>query len=99
MPPWREWYAGRDALRTFFAFTARSGGHGPFRLIPTAANRQIAFAFYSRWRSPDWSAHSIQLLQLEEDGVSAMTSFVTPGLFDKFGLPPVIPSATPPAGR
>jgi RNA polymerase sigma-70 factor (ECF subfamily) len=87
MPPWREWYAGREALRTFFAFTARPGGHAPFRLVPTAANGQIAFAFYSRWHSTEWSAHSIQLVQIEQDGVLAMTSFVNPALFATFDLP------------
>lgn len=87
MPPWREWYRGRDALRAFFALTARPGGHAPFRLLPTAANGQLAFAFYSRWQSPEWRAHSIQLLELEHDGVRAMTSFVMPALFPAFGLP------------
>lgn len=90
MPPWREWYRGRDALRTFFAFTAQPGGHAPFRLVPTAANGQRAFAFYSRWRSPEWRAHSIQLLELEDDGVRVMTSFVMPALFPAFGLPDVL---------
>ena len=27
MPPWTEWYHGRAAIRTFFAATARPGGH------------------------------------------------------------------------
>ena len=90
MPPWREWYRGRDALQTFFAFTARPGGHAPFRLVATSANGQTAFAFYSRWHSPEWRAHSIQLLDLESDGVRVMTSFVTPALFEKFGLPDVL---------
>ena len=87
MPPWREWYRGRDAVRTFFAFTANPGGHAPFRLVRTEANGQIAYAFYSRWRSPEWRAHSIQLVELDNSGVGKMVSFVTPALFAKFGLP------------
>jgi RNA polymerase sigma-70 factor, ECF subfamily len=94
MPPWREWYRGRDAIRTFFAWTSRSGGHGPFRLVPTAANRQPAFAFYSRWQSAEWRAHSIQVLTVHGDSVAAMTSFVTPSLFSAFGLPAVLTSET-----
>jgi len=43
--------------------------------VPTAANRQPAFAFYSRWQSPDWRFHSIQVLTLDERAVVAMTSF------------------------
>ena len=96
MPPWRQWYRGRDAIRTFFVWTARPGGHGPFRLVPTAANRQPAFAFYSRWRGPEWRPHSIQLLTLRGDSIAAMTSFVTPALFPGFGLPAVIPARANP---
>jgi RNA polymerase sigma-70 factor (ECF subfamily) len=92
MPPWREWYSGRNALRAFFAFTARPGGHAPFRLVPTAANGQISFAFYSRWQSPEWRAHSIQLLELDGASVRVMTSFVTPRLFPAFGLPDALPN-------
>ena len=87
MPPWREWYRGREALRTFFAFTARPGGHAPFRLVSTAANGQMAYAFYGRWQSAGWRPHSIQLIELADDGVRVMTSFVTPCLFPAFGLP------------
>jgi len=65
MPPWRQWYQGRHAIATFFARTGRPGGHAPFRLVPAAANRQPAFAFYSRWQSPEWRFHSIQLLDFQ----------------------------------
>src|SRR5438105_5415463 len=46
MPPTPEWYAGREAIRAFFdwAFKRYEG----FRLVPTGANRQPAFAAYSR---------------------------------------------------
>jgi RNA polymerase sigma-70 factor (ECF subfamily) len=90
MPPWREWYFGRDDVGRFFAVTARPGGHAPFRLVPTGANGQISFAFYSRWKSPEWRAHSIQLLEMGEGGVRVMTSFVMPALFAKFELPEVL---------
>jgi len=58
MPPWREWYRGRTAISSFFAATARPGGHAPFRLTRTAANGQPALAFYSQWQSPEWRFHS-----------------------------------------
>jgi RNA polymerase sigma-70 factor (ECF subfamily) len=92
MPPWRQWYRGRSAIGTFFAATGRSGGHAPFRLVPTAANKQPAFAFYSRWQSPDWRFHSIQLLVLEGSTISRMTSFVMPEIASVFGLPAVLPT-------
>jgi RNA polymerase sigma-70 factor (ECF subfamily) len=90
MPPWRQWYRGRAAIAAFFAHSGRSGGHAPFRLVPTAANRQPAFAFYSRWQSPEWRFHSVQLLTLHGDTIAAMTSFVMPPLASVFGLPAVL---------
>ena len=90
MPPWRQWYRGRAAIAAFFVFTGRPGGHAPFRIVPTAANRQPAFAFYSRWQSPEWRFHSVQLLTLHGDTISAMTSFVMPPLASVFGLPAVL---------
>ena len=90
MPPWKQWYRGRAAITAFFVRTGRSGGHAPFRLVPTASNRQPAFAFYSRWQSPEWQFHSIQLLTLYGDTVGAMTSFVMPPLASVFGLPRVL---------
>jgi RNA polymerase sigma-70 factor (ECF subfamily) len=91
MPPWRQWYRGRSAIATFFAATGRPGGHAPFRLLPTAANGQTAFAFYSRWQSSEWRFHSIQVLELNRSTIERMTSFVMPALASVFGLPNVLP--------
>jgi RNA polymerase sigma-70 factor (ECF subfamily) len=90
MPPWKQWYRGRTAIAAFFVRTGRPGGHAPFLLVPTAANRQPAFAFYSRWQSPEWRFHSIQLLTLHDDTIAAMTSFVMPALASVFDLPQVL---------
>jgi len=90
MPPWRQWYRGRAAVAAFFAHTGRPGGHAPFRIVPTAANCQPAFAFYSRWQSPEWRFHSVQLLTLHEDSIAGMTSFVMPQLTSVFDLPAVL---------
>ena len=91
MPPWPQWYLGREAIRTFFAWATRLAGRGPFRLMPTAANRQPAFAFYSRWQGAEWRFHSVQVLMLADDEVATMTSFVVPSLSLAFGLPAVLP--------
>ena len=93
--PWTEWYHGRAAIRTFFAATARPGGHAPFRLTSTAANGQPAMAFYSRWRSPEWRFHSLQVLTIDENAVSIMTSFVVSSLASVFKLPDVLPNQQP----
>lgn len=82
-------------IRTFFGWAWKL--YGGFRLVPTAANRQSAFAAYSRTRADaPWAAHSIHVLSLEQDTISALTLFAKPAsprLFDAFGLPLILPDA------
>ena len=96
MPPMPQWYAGRRAIHAFFGRVWRS--YGGFRLVPTAANRQPAFAAYSRTGvDAPWTAHSIHVLSLEHDMISTLTLFVRPPgprLFHAFGLPLTLPDAS-----
>jgi len=93
MPPLPQWYAGREAIRTFFGWAWKS--YGGFRLVPTAANRQPAFAAYSRTGADAaWAAHSIHVLTLEQEAITALTLFAKPTgphLFHAFGLPLNLP--------
>ena len=95
MPPLPQWYAGRRVIRTFFDWAWKA--YGGFRLVPTAANRQPAFAAYSRsGADAPWAAHSIHVLTLEHDMISTLTLFVKPAgprLFDAFGLPLILRDA------
>jgi RNA polymerase sigma-70 factor (ECF subfamily) len=92
MPPWLQWYLGRDAIGAFFAM---AWNHcGGLRLVPTAANGQPAFAVYE-YSDADgrWAAHSIHVLALDDDGIATLTIFtppVGPGLFEAFGLPAML---------
>jgi RNA polymerase sigma-70 factor, ECF subfamily len=96
MPPLPQWYAGREAIRAFFgwAWTFYDG----FRLVPAAANRQPAFAAYSRLEADaPWLAHSIQVLSLEQDTIATVTLFAkpdSPRLFGAFGLPLTLPDTS-----
>jgi RNA polymerase sigma-70 factor (ECF subfamily) len=96
MPPWSQWYAGRDAMRSFFAMAWKSVID--ILLIPTTANRQPAFAMYIRAGADEpWTAHAIHLLALEQDLISRLTLFVEPvgpTLFPAFGLPLVLSDAS-----
>jgi len=89
MPPLPRWYAGRGAIGTFLGLVWKM--YGGFRLVPIAANRQPAFAAYSRTGADGpWAAHSIHVLALEQDKISALTLFPKPAgppLFRAFGLP------------
>jgi RNA polymerase sigma-70 factor (ECF subfamily) len=88
MPPQPQWYVGRAAIRAFFAWAWKL--YGGFLMIPTAANRQAAFAAYSRTGTDGpWAAHSIHVLSAEPEGISRLTLFVKPDgprLFGAFGL-------------
>jgi RNA polymerase sigma-70 factor, ECF subfamily len=89
MPPWRQWYAGRDAIRNFFGTIWKS--YRGFRFIPIAANTQPAFALYTLASEPGlWSAHSLQVLSIRDDRISRLTMFMKPlgpELFPAFRLP------------
>jgi RNA polymerase sigma-70 factor (ECF subfamily) len=90
MPPWREWYAGRDAVGAFLATAPlRSGAR--WRVVPTTANGQLAFALY------DWNAsserfepHALTVLTLQRSAITEITIFRSPDLFPRFGLPEVL---------
>ena len=93
MPPYRQWYLGRNAIRSFFQW-AWSGCHPPpFKLLGTGANHQPAFALYTRGpKTSEFRALSIQVLEVRSDGISKMTNFIDTALFDSFSLPLVLPA-------
>jgi RNA polymerase sigma-70 factor (ECF subfamily) len=91
MPPWLQWFVGREPVRSFFSMVWRTCGG--LRLVPTAANGQPAFAVYERSATDGtWAAHSIHVLTLDHDTIAAVTLFVEPSLFQAFGLPLSLPA-------
>jgi RNA polymerase sigma-70 factor, ECF subfamily len=93
MPPWLQWYVGRETIRSFFAVAWKTCGG--VRLIPTAANGQPAFAVYDYSSAEgQWNAHAIHVLTIRDHTISALTAFqppTGPSLFPAFGLPFVLP--------
>jgi RNA polymerase sigma-70 factor, ECF subfamily len=89
MPPIPQWYVGREAIGSFFEWAWKF--YDGYRLVPTAANGQPAFAAYFRARADEpWAAHSIHVLTLEHDLISRVTLFAKPDgprLFPAFGFP------------
>ena len=92
MPPWSEWFDGREAVVAFLP-------RGPFspekrwKVLPTRARGQLAFGAY--WSDDDGSRHAeaIVVLTLTKEGkVSEIDSFRDPDLFPSFGLPRAIDS-------
>src|SRR5262245_59191686 len=95
MPPWPQWFQGRDDIAAFFAWTQKLGARGRFHLLKTASNCQPAFAFYSRSDpNASWKPHSIQLLELQHGRISVCVSCVLTDLFPVFQLPYQFPYVT-----
>jgi RNA polymerase sigma-70 factor (ECF subfamily) len=90
MPPHRSWWRGRDAVAAFMKHALPTCPQA--RHVPTWANGQPAVAWYL-WDAEKGSyvATAIELPTLEGAGVKEMTSFVTPELFPRFGLPDELP--------
>ncbi len=90
MPPWLQWFSGREVIGTFFAAAWKTCGG--LHLVPTSANGQPAFAIYE-FSSADkrWNFHSIHVLAFENDAISAITLFLDSSLFHDFGLPQFLP--------
>jgi RNA polymerase sigma-70 factor (ECF subfamily) len=96
MPPWLQWFIGREAVRSFFAVAWTTCGG--LRLKPTAANGQPAFAIYEYSATEArWCAHSIHVLTFESGEISAVTLFLEPRLFEAFGLAPALDEPPPAA--
>ena len=91
MPPWREWYLGREAIRAFFA-TVWANFAG-YRAVAVGANAQPAVAIYARGHDdPAWRAHSLHVIEVAKGEIASLTVYVRPlgpKLFTAFGLPAV----------
>jgi RNA polymerase sigma-70 factor (ECF subfamily) len=94
MPPWPQWFRGRDAIRTFLEWGMREERR--FRLVATRANGQRAFGQYM-WQAEHttagFEAHALIVLTFAGDAISALTVFVDKQLVTKFGLPATVASA------
>jgi RNA polymerase sigma-70 factor, ECF subfamily len=90
MPPQREWFEGREAIAAFLASRPLREG-SRWRVMPTDANGQLAFAQYE-WNpeSESYAAHAITVLTLEGSQIREITVFRMPDVFARFGLPDLL---------
>ena len=93
MPPVPTWYQGREAVGEFLrgwplAGTARS------RIVPIRANGQLAFGHYT-WDADKeaFIPHAIHVHTLDGAEIAEITAFLTPEVFERFGLPDEIKAA------
>jgi len=86
MPPLPAWFDGRTAVAGFM--TERMFAT-PWRLVPTAANGQLAFACYQlQPGATSYTLGAVAVLTLRGDRVAEITSFLAPIVDSRFGLAP-----------
>jgi RNA polymerase sigma-70 factor, ECF subfamily len=77
MPPFLTWFVGREAIRAFTPMAWNALRR--FRLLPTGANGQPAFAAYELSSdSSHFAARAIHVLTLKNGFISTATIFVPP---------------------
>jgi hypothetical protein len=86
MPPYPEWYRGREAVSDSWLMP---GGPPPrLRYVPTMANGQPALGTYQL--DPEGKRFvplALDVLTLRDERIADVTAFRTPTVFGPFGLP------------
>jgi RNA polymerase sigma-70 factor (ECF subfamily) len=91
MPPFVEWYRGRDRVARHLDLRC-PGVPGGIRLVETRANGQPAFGMYLRADDATYARFNLQVLTLSAVGISGVVSFFDLRLFPTFGLPESLPA-------
>jgi RNA polymerase sigma-70 factor (ECF subfamily) len=92
MPPMPLEYQGRELATRFFEVVVFRPGHPQFKMVPTRANGQPAFAFYFVDAVTGLArAAGMLVLTLAGTQVRAIARFDT-GVLDRFGLPRTLPT-------
>jgi len=90
MPPYRTWYAGRDAVIAFLRKTPLRGER--WRVLPSHANGQLGFATYRISEDTGvYAWHSMEVITLRGDRIAEITAFLDPESHTVFGLPATVP--------
>jgi RNA polymerase sigma-70 factor (ECF subfamily) len=85
MPPWSAWWRGNETIAALAATAA--GVCGPTRAVSTHVNGQPARAYYKV--DPEtgrWAASAIDAFAFDGPRIKAVTAFVAPEMFPRFGL-------------
>jgi RNA polymerase sigma-70 factor (ECF subfamily) len=88
MPPFPQWFLGRDAIGEFMATVFARGGS--FRFARTQANGQPALGIYRRRDSDAYQFLHVQVLTVTETGIAQIDGFHINGLYAPFDLPAVL---------
>jgi RNA polymerase sigma-70 factor (ECF subfamily) len=85
MPPLPAWFRGRaDVVR----FMTERMWAAPWRLVPTTANGQLAFACYQGDSAPGpFRLSAINVVTLRAGRIAELVGFLDPAIHREFGLP------------
>lgn len=93
MPPSPGLFTGKEAIAGLMAHAYNRSVFGDWKLVPTAANRMPAAASYLRREGSDvYVPFKLDVLRTGGGLIAEITTFDA-SLFDRFGLPPVLPAA------
>ncbi len=85
MPPLPAWFRGRDDVVRFMAERMWAT---PWRLVPVAANGQLAFACYQGGAAGEpYRLSAINVVTLRAGRIAELTGFLDPAVHRHFGLP------------
>lgn len=84
MPPLPAWFSGRSDIGRFLAERAFAT---PWRLLPTLASGQLAFACYQDMTGDGrFRLGALNVVTLREGRIAEMTGFLDPWVHRRFGL-------------
>ena len=89
MPPWASWWRGRETIAGFAKDALETCPKTSS--VPTHANGQPAIAYYALdGETGRYVASALDVLTLEGGRIKEITAFITPEIFQRFGLPPAL---------
>ncbi|HYZ64768.1 MAG TPA: sigma-70 family RNA polymerase sigma factor [Acetobacteraceae bacterium] len=91
MPPIPMWFRGREDVVRFLGARVLTSS-GLYTTVTTGANSQPALAIYRRADDGTRRAYGVQVLTVRDSRVAGVVTFLDPGTFPGFGLPPVLPA-------
>lgn len=88
MPPFPQWFLGREPIGAFLATIFARGAS--YRFTRTRANGQPALGLYRRRDTDGYQFLHLQVLTVTETGIAQIDGFHLTGLYAQFGLPAVL---------
>ena len=86
MPPIPSWYHGREAIERVLREVVFDGTRS-WRMVPTAANGQVAVGAYELDSSGVYRPHGVTVLTIRNALIDEISHFRTPSMVERFGLP------------